>query len=35
MRPRTALTVKPSNSFLCKCPIIWNRIPIIIQQQAT
>ena len=29
----TSLTVKSSNSFLCKGPLIWNRIPFTIQQK--
>ena len=33
IRPFTSLTVKSSNSFLCKGPLIWNRIPFTIQQQ--
>ena len=33
IRPFTSLTVKSSNGFLCKGPLIWNRIPLTIQQQ--
>ena len=33
IRPFTSLTVKFSNSFLCKGPLIWNRIPFTIQQK--
>ena len=33
IRPFTSLTVKSSNSFLCKGPLIWNRIPLTIQQK--
>ena len=33
IRPFTSLTVKSSNSCLCKCPLIWNRIPFTIQQK--
>ena len=33
IRPFTSLTVKSSNSFLCKGPVIWNIIPFTIQQQ--
>ena len=33
IRPFTSLTVKYSNSFLCKGPFIWNRIPFTIQQK--
>ena len=33
IRPFTSLTVKCSNSFLCKGPLIWNRIPFTIQHK--
>ena len=33
IRPFTSLIVKFSNSFLCKGPLIWNRIPFTIQQK--
>ena len=33
IRPFISLTVKSSNSFLCKGPLIWNRIPLTIQQK--
>jgi len=35
IRPFSSLTVKSSNSFLCKGPLIWNRIPFTIQQNKT
>ena len=35
IRHFTSLTVKSSNSFLCKVPLIWNRIPLTIQQKKT
>ena len=33
IRPFTSLTVKSTNSFLCKGPLIWNRIPFSIQEK--
>ena len=33
IRPFTSLTVKSSNSLLCKGPLIWNRISLTIQQK--
>ena len=33
IQPFTSLTVKFSNSFLCKGPLIWNRILFTIQQK--
>ena len=33
IRPLTSLTVKTSNSFLCKGPMFWNRIPITVQHK--
>ena len=35
IRPLTSITVETSNSFLCKGPVIWNIIPITIQQKST
>ena len=34
IRPLNSLTVNTCNSFLCKGPMIWNRIPITTQQKS-